>query len=158
VTSDYELLLVITLSETRFITRISSEPVPYFHVPHRLTRPLSSSSVLRTMPRTPAFRHRYRTGSGYESLTPKKMTYAVTVDAYNTPDAIAKVKNLASGRHLETIRSPISHRNRTFFGDASPLNAVRDRCDIRNMAAIERLEGHIEELKQHQRESTLRMD
>jgi hypothetical protein len=37
VTSDYELLLVITLSETRFITRISSEPVPYFHVPHRLT-------------------------------------------------------------------------------------------------------------------------
>jgi hypothetical protein len=28
---------VITLSETRFITRISSEPVPYFHVPHRLT-------------------------------------------------------------------------------------------------------------------------
>jgi hypothetical protein len=37
VTSDYELLLVITLSETRFITRISSEPVPYFYVPHRLT-------------------------------------------------------------------------------------------------------------------------
>jgi hypothetical protein len=29
---------VITLSETRFITRISSEPVPYFHVPHRLTQ------------------------------------------------------------------------------------------------------------------------
>jgi hypothetical protein len=38
VTSDYELLLVITLSETRFITRISSEPVPYFYVPHRLTQ------------------------------------------------------------------------------------------------------------------------
>jgi hypothetical protein len=39
VTSDYELLLVITLCKTRFITRISSEPVPYFHVPHRLTTP-----------------------------------------------------------------------------------------------------------------------
>jgi hypothetical protein len=37
VTSDYELLLVITLSETRFITRISSEPAPYLYVPHRLT-------------------------------------------------------------------------------------------------------------------------
>jgi hypothetical protein len=43
VTSNYELLLVITLSETRFITRISSEPVPYFHVPHRLTRILEAS-------------------------------------------------------------------------------------------------------------------
>jgi hypothetical protein len=38
VTSDYELLLVITLSEIRFITRISSEPVPYSYVPHRLTQ------------------------------------------------------------------------------------------------------------------------
>jgi hypothetical protein len=110
------------------------------------------------MPKTPAFRHRYPTGSGYESRTPKRVTYAVTVDADDSPDAIAKVKNLASGRHLETIHSPLSHRNRTFLGDASPLNAAQDRCDIRNMAAIERLEGHIDELKQHQRESTLRID
>jgi hypothetical protein len=110
------------------------------------------------MPRTPAFRHRHQTGSGHESLTPKRVTYAVTVDADDSPDAIAKVKNLASGRHLETIRSPLSHRNRTFLGDASPLNAVRDRCDIRNMAAIERLEGHIDELKHHLRELTLRID
>jgi hypothetical protein len=44
VTSNYELLLVITLSETRFITRISSEPVPYFHVPHRLTARLLATS------------------------------------------------------------------------------------------------------------------
>jgi hypothetical protein len=110
------------------------------------------------MPRTPAFRHRHQTGSGHESLTPKRVTYAVTVDADDSPDAIAKVKNLASGRHLETIRSPLSHRNRTFLGDASPLNAVRDRCDIRNMAAIERLEGDIDELKHHLRELTLRID
>jgi hypothetical protein len=110
------------------------------------------------MPRTPAFRHRHQTGSGHERLTPKRVTYAVTVDADDSPDAIAKVKNLASGRHLETIRSPLSHRNRKFLGDASPLNAVRDRCDIRNMAAIERLDGHIDELKQHLRESTLRID
>jgi hypothetical protein len=46
VTSDYELLLVITLSETRFITRISSEPVPYFHVPHRLTAGVTSDSFV----------------------------------------------------------------------------------------------------------------
>jgi hypothetical protein len=33
--------------------------------------------------------------------------YAVAVNAYDTPDAIAKIKNLASGWHLETIRSPL---------------------------------------------------
>jgi hypothetical protein len=37
VTSNYELLLVTTLSETRSITRILSESVLYFYVPHRLT-------------------------------------------------------------------------------------------------------------------------
>jgi hypothetical protein len=89
------------------------------------------------MPRTPAFRHRYRTGSGYQNRTPnlKRLTYAVA--AGDTPDA---------------IRSPLSHRDRTYLEDAEPLNAVQDRCDIRNTAAIKRLERQIDELKQHQRQ------
>jgi len=73
---------------------------------------------------------------------------------------------LASSRHLETICFPLFDRHRTFLGDAEPLNAVRDRCNTRNTAAIERLERQIDELKQqHQcqidglkRESKRRVD
>jgi hypothetical protein len=98
-----------------------------------------SSVTPRIMPRTP-LQYRHPRGGPSWYRTPKRVTYAVTVDAYDTPEAIAKIQISASGRHLHTIRSPMSDRQRVFLRNAEPLDDVKDRCELRNAAAIGQLE------------------
>jgi len=75
------------------------------------------------------------------------VTFAVTVNAYNTPDAISEIQNSMRNRHLETKLSPLSNRNRVYLGDTRPLDDFKTRCELRNAEAIRELQDTVDDLE-----------
>ena len=69
---------------------------------------------------------------------------AVTVNAYDTPDAIREVQLSMANPHFVTKDSSLSKRNRVFLGDLKPLDDLKPRCDLLNTEAIRQYNLHLE--------------
>lgn len=89
------------------------------------------------MPKTPSTKRRlegqYNSRSYPGPAESKIVTFAVTLNAVDTPDAKRKFGQSMQYRHLHTIRSPISGSNRVFLGNSDPLNDIRIGAMILSM-------------------------
>ena len=103
------------------------------------------------MPKTPVAKRRpeRRSYISYRPRKSKSVTFAVTVDAFDTPDVKQKIGQTMEDRGLRTIRSPLSGSRLVFLGDAAPLKDIKDRCDDRFCDATKDFQKQLDDQKRH---------
>ena len=96
----------------------------------------------------PPTQHRYRGSGPFRYPSARGVTCAATFDAFDTTDAMSKLRVSAAGRHLNNEASPVSRRDRVFLGAAEPLYDIKDPCEQQNTEQLARLHSQMVEHRQ----------